>query len=135
MSLDQRFVFRISSAERDLLNQAAKSLGLSPSVAMRIFLRDGLKSFDKAHQELLLRLDALQTQVERNHGLLEALGKDADGAYLMAASAVGLLAALELPQIAEKTQDDLVARIRSTMRLATKMGSELKAAHSAGKPI
>jgi hypothetical protein len=135
MPLDQRCIFRISDEERASLDQAAKELGVKPSVAMRLFLRDGLQAFDKKHQDLLARMDSLQAQILQSQAVLEAIANQADGAYLMSASAVGLVAALDLPHIVEKTQDEVIARIRNGMRLATKLGSELKAAHAAGKSI
>jgi hypothetical protein len=120
--------FRISHEERQSLDAAAKKANVSNSALVRIFITQGLAQQDPKHEALLGQIEAMRAQIES----LMSVVAVANDAYLMAASAVGLLSSLDLPQIADQTASATADRVMDNMRLAVTMGKRILKARSSG---
>lgn len=130
---DKQTNIRLSAEELLQVQVAAAALDMRPSSLMRMFISDGLKSFDRRHENVLARLDALQSQLEKSEAVLGAIAKHADSAFLMSASAVGFLSRLELPKISDMDPGVLRERVMKNMSTSFESGMQLKAAHESGK--
>ena len=120
--------FRISHEERQALDAAAKRANVSNSALVRIFITQGLAQQDPKHEALVIQIEAMRAQIES----LKLVVDVANDAYLMAASSVGLLSSLDLPQIADQSASATADRVMDNMRLAVAMGKRILKARSAG---
>lgn len=75
---------RVSSEELEDIDKAAKRDGVSRSAMLRIFIHEGLSSYDVKHQQLLGYVEKIYNNVVRTletaqlTALLAASGKDLD---------------------------------------------------------
>ena len=124
---------RLTSEELLQVQVAAAELEMRPASFMRMLILNGLTNFDASHKNVLARLDALQSQFEKNEAILEAVAKHVDGAYLMSAAATGAISTLELPKICATADKSVVALISDNTRKNIAIGHMLIESFEAGK--
>ena len=109
--LNKNFQIRLGEDEIAEIEKRAKNSGLTSSALARLFIRDGLAQFDRKHEALLDRLEALQ--------------KTVDASNLLAAMSVAAVSFLDIGRIDGKTESGQ-ARVKAHIQASIKMGCVIK---------
>lgn len=117
--------YRVSGDERDALLAAAKKLNVSSSALVRTFVTNGLAQFDAKAEANAARITELQSTIGSLEGAVSKLMATCEATQTLAASAVGLVASLDLPQLEEATPQETADKVIANMRLAMTMGKRL----------
>lgn len=117
------------------VEEIAAQTKVKPAVIYRKLIHEALENYDAKHAYLMEKIEELQASIAKLEKKNELVLGKADAGAMFAASAVSLLASLEIPRIESPDKAGRIRRIKDNMAYATELGSQVKLRIEAGEQI